>query len=276
MTPTERHAPSAFKDFEHAGWQAVSDRYHASFRSLTTQSVPAVVETVGAASGKRLLDLCCGPGYVAAAAARSGADVLGVDFSSSMIDTARRENPALDFRAGDAESLDCADAEFDCVVINYGLLHLARPEHALAEAHRVLRPGGRLACTVWAPAQRAVAFELVLGAIRDHGRTRVDLPEGPDFFRYSDPEACRVSFAEAGFTDVRVRELPQTWRLRDAGELFDAMTDATVRTGGLLRAQDEAALAAIRAAVVERAHAYRNRDGIAIPMPAVLTVAVKP
>src|SRR5207302_5786133 len=122
---------------------------------------------------------------VSAAAAARSADVTGLDFSSAMIAEARRRHPAIEFSEGDAEALPFDASAFDAVVMNFGLLHLARPDTAIAEAHRVLRPGGRYALTVWAPPEQAVGFGMTLRAIQEHGNPNVGLPEGPPFFRFS-------------------------------------------------------------------------------------------
>src|SRR6516162_6555136 len=100
----------------------------------------------------------------------------------------RRRNPSLTFEDGDAERLPFGDGTFDAVVMNFGMLHLARPERAIAEAHRVLVPGGRYAFTVWAGPDQAVGFGMVLRAIEGHGRTDIRLPEGPPFFQFSNPD----------------------------------------------------------------------------------------
>ena len=116
-----------------------------------------------------------------------------------MLAEARRHHPAIDFQAGDAEALPFPDASFDAVVMSFGLLHLGRPDQALAEAHRVLRPGGRIGFTVWARPEEAVAFGIVLRAIERHGRLDVPLPPGPPFFRFSDPEESRRVLLGLGF-----------------------------------------------------------------------------
>src|SRR5204863_7567523 len=110
------------------------------------------------------------------------------DFSSAMIAAAARRHHDIVFREGDAEALPFDGDTFDAVVMNFGLLHLARPAKAIAEAARVLRPGGRYAFTVWAGPDQAVGFGMVLKAIEQFGRLDVDLPEGPAFFRFSNPD----------------------------------------------------------------------------------------
>jgi SAM-dependent methyltransferase len=159
--------------------------------------------------------------------------------------------------------------------MNFGLLHLARPDQALGEAHRVLRPGGRLAFTVWARPDEAVAFGIVLREIERHGRLDVPLPPGPPFFRFSDPAEGRRVLGELGFESPHVVTVPQVWRLQSPDALFLVMRDGTVRTAGLLRAQTPAAQEAIRADVREAVRSYESAGTIELPMPAVLTSATK-
>src|SRR5206468_3522480 len=105
-----------------------------------------------------------------------------------------------------------------------------RPEAAIAEAARVLSPGGRYAFTVWAAPDQAVGFGIVLRAIERFGRLDVDLPEGPPFFRFSLAEECRVALTRAGFVDVGVRVLPLSWSLASGEDLYNAIARGGARS----------------------------------------------
>jgi ubiquinone/menaquinone biosynthesis C-methylase UbiE len=275
LASPQSYDPEGFNSYERSGWEVVPVAYREGFGSLTIQAIEPLLDAVGAGPGVRLLDVACGPGWVSAAAAGRGASVVGVDMSSAMLAEARRLHPGLELQVGDAESLPFPDRSFDAVVMNFGLLHVGRPEQALTEAHRVLRPGGRFAFTVWAVPEQSVGFALTLRAVEAHGRLDVGLPAGPPFFRFSDPEEARRTLATAGFESPRVSTLPQVWQLPAAGALFDIMVEGTVRTRALLRAQSPAALAAIRAAMTEGARAYAKDGHIELPMPAILAVATK-
>jgi hypothetical protein len=109
-----------------------------------------------------------------------------------------------------------------------------------------------------------------------HGTTNVGLPDGPPFFRFSDPAESTRVLAAAGFSDIKVRTLPLIWRLPSADALFDAAVHGGVRTSAVLRAQTPQALAAVRAAVLSDLRGYADGDGIAVPMPVVLASAKKP
>ena len=267
---------SAFHAFERAGWESIPQAYQDAFGTLTTQAVGPLLDAARVGPGVRVLDVATGPGYVAGAAARRGAGVVGVDFSAAMLAEARRQHPSIEFQPGNAEALPFPDTTFDAVVMSFGLLHLGRPDQALAEAHRVLRPGGRIGFTVWARPEEAVAFGIVLRAVERHGRLDVPLPPGPPFFRFSDPaEASRV-LVGLGFKAPEITVVPQVWRLASGDALFEVMRDGTVRTAGILRAQTPEAQHAIRAEIREAVLLYRRGDGIELPMPAVLSSAVKP
>ena len=261
---------TSFREFEHARWQEAVETYAGFWAGLTRQAVPPLLDALRVTPESRLLDVSCGTGPVAAAAASVGASVAGVDFSSEMLSRARSLHPTLDFRLGDAEELDFPDESFDAVAINFGMLHFQHPERALVQACRVLRPGGRVAYTVWAPPDQSRAFEVVYGSIRDHGTLEVPLPPGPPFFRFSDPEESRRILRETGFREPRIESIPLTWRLPSKAVLLRAFEEGTARTGPTLLAQRSEDLVRIRNAIVERAAAYEIDGGLEVPMVAVL------
>jgi SAM-dependent methyltransferase len=271
-SPSTAHS-EAFSAFEQAGWERAAVPYAAFWDSLTRQAVEPLLDAVGAAPGARLLDVACGPGSLAAAAARRGAVAVGVDFSAAMVAAARNRFPSVEYRQGNAEALPFPDERFDAVAMNFGLLHLAQPEQALREARRVLRPGGRVGFTVWCRPEEAVGLALVLDAVRAHGNPTAPLPPGPPFFRYSDPSESQRALLGAGFARPEVTRVPLFWRLPSPDALFDAMYHGSVRMAGLLRAQVPTALQAIRAALRGAAAAYMRDGTVELPMPAVLVCA---
>jgi SAM-dependent methyltransferase len=268
--------PAAFWRFELGGWDYAAGAYADHWLSLTRQAIPDLLDAANVGPGTRVLDVASGPGIVAQAVAERGARVLGVDFSLNMVGLARAAYPDLEFISGDAERLPVRPESLDAVVMNFGMLHLGRPERAVAEAFGALQSGGRFAFTVWAPPDQALLFGAILESIQEHGDTQITLPVGPPFFRFSDPEIARQLVANAGFTESRVEPLPLVWRAASPGLLFDAMLHGTARTGGLLRRQAADDLELIRAAVIERLEPFADGDGVSLPMTASLTSARKP
>ncbi|MGH6961237.1 MAG: class I SAM-dependent methyltransferase, partial [Dongiaceae bacterium] len=150
MAQASADETAAFRAAELAGWQAKVAAYDRYLSPLTTEIGERLLDAAGVGRSSRVLDIACGPGRTTAAAAGRNASVVGVDFSERMIAYAASLFPAIEFRVADAESLPFADAEFDAVVVNFGVLHFSRPDCALVEACRVLRPGARLAFSLWA------------------------------------------------------------------------------------------------------------------------------
>ena len=95
--------------------------------------------------GDRVLDACCGTGDLAIMAARAGATVVGLDFSTEMLARARRKAPELEWLEGDLLELPFEDESFDAATVGFGVRNVADLGCALAELHRVLRPGGLVA-----------------------------------------------------------------------------------------------------------------------------------
>ena len=270
--------PESFARLEIEGWQRVARRYDAAWGDLTRSFVPHLLEAAQAARGDRLLDVACGPGYVAVAARSLGAVPVGVDVSGEMIRVARLRNPEIEFVAGDAQALEFDNGSFDVVTIGFGLPHLPRPSAALEEARRVLKPGGRLAFTVWAAPQDNPAARIVDEAIKAHANLEVGLPPGPDFFRYADEAACREGLAVCGFEPATVtfKTVTETWRVPSAGTVFSSERDAGVRTAALLAAQTPEVLSRIEAQMIAAVQAFAAPGGFAIPCVARVVGAKAP
>ncbi len=95
-----------FSEFEHKGWQRVAGKYESAWGDLTRPFIPYLLKAVEVQAGIPLLDVACGPGYVAEAARLMGAEPTGVDFSGEMIRIAQKRIPEIHFHEGDAQTLD--------------------------------------------------------------------------------------------------------------------------------------------------------------------------
>ena len=265
-----------FREFELQGWQKVANRYHDTFAGVTIQCIDALLDLAAVATGSRTLDIACGPGYAAGRVAARGADACGVDFSAEMVAEAQRRYPAAKFQEGDAENLSFSDNEFDAVTMNFGMLHLARPDRATAEAFRVLKAGGRFAFSVWQAPEKTIAFGVVLSSIQKHGDMNVQIPAGPPFFRFSDPNESTAMMKAAGFRDIRHQTVAQTWTLPSVETLFDIMMNASVRNAAMLHAQKPEVLGAIREEMREASRHYLTGGVVQFPMPAILCAGTRP
>lgn len=273
---------AGFKAFEKAGWEKLADSYYEVTHASTAKAAEALLDAVGcvgdAAKAVRLLDVASGPGYAAGLAAERGAQAEGVDFARAMAAKAQSLFPKAKFWEGDAEDLPYPNATFEAVVCAFGLLHFADPDKAIAEAWRVLKPGGKYAFTVWRPAEEVETFKIFRGAIAEHGSLEVPLPEGPPMFRFGDEAEARRGLETAGFQDVDVSRVVIR-RQTTPEALLANLTKATVRTRALFDAQAASAKPKIEAEIVARATTMMNERGgdgvLELEMPAVLASGTK-
>jgi SAM-dependent methyltransferase len=121
------------------------------------ESGEALVESLDITPGLEVLDLGCGDGTTAVPAATRGADVLGVDIASNLVEAGNKRAKALGltncrFQEGDASDLhELDDDSFDLVVSIFGAMFAPRPFDVAKEMVRVTRPGGRIVMGNWIP-----------------------------------------------------------------------------------------------------------------------------
>ena len=121
------------------------------------ESGEALVKGLGITKGLKVLDLGCGDGTTALPAAKVGADVLGVDIASNLVEAGnkRAKEQGLancKFQEGDASNLhELKDHAFDLVVSIFGAMFAPKPFDVAKEMVRVTRPGGRIVMGNWIP-----------------------------------------------------------------------------------------------------------------------------
>lgn len=116
--------------------------------------MPVALEAVELARvepGDRVLDVACGTGNGAVAAAERGAEAVGVDSEPALLELARTRAPATTWVEGQAESLPFEDGEFTVVLSLFGVMYAPDHERAAAELIRVTAPRGRIVLAAWTP-----------------------------------------------------------------------------------------------------------------------------
>jgi SAM-dependent methyltransferase len=115
----------------------------------------ALCEAVDLRAGSRVLDVACGAGNTALAAARRFAEVVGVDYVPALLargrERAAAERLPVAFQEGDAEALPFPDASFDIVLSTFGVMFAPHHAKSAQEMLRVVRPGGRIGLANWTP-----------------------------------------------------------------------------------------------------------------------------
>lgn len=260
-----------FKSLEHQGWNERAATYDMYTARFTCYGIEPLLDAARIALGHRVLDVCCGTGLVAQAACARGARVTGIDISADMIATAKAKGLACEFQVGDAEVLPFTDQAFDVVVCNFGLFHLSEPDRAIAEAARVLRPGGIYAFTTWRGPDVSALFRLVPEAIQAHGKVDVGLPPAPPPFRLADRREAARTMSGAGFSDISFVDVEASFECKST-EVIDFLAKSTVRLTMVLQAQSPDVRPAIERAIRDKLSSFAAGDTLRVPLPALLVV----
>jgi len=264
----------SFRDAELGGWTARAASYDELFAPVTNQIICPMVAALGPLVGKRVLDVCCGPGHLAAAMAKKGATVEGIDFAATMIAKARENYPDLRFREADAEALPYDNGAFDDVACAFGVMHFDRPDVAIAEAFRVLQPGGRYVFTQWG--MEDDVLNIVGAALAEHAAPAAGLPQAPPPRRFSDPVECRRVLEATGFAQVVEQRVEVTWKAERPEALLDLIYAGAVRVAMVLEAQPSQQRERIHEAILASVRSRAVGNTFVIRRPVVLASGIKP
>lgn len=191
-----------------------AEEMEAIARSYQELLVPAMFEDCAARildvarprSGDRVLDVACGTGVLARAAADrmgQGGSVVGLDMNPGMLSVAEELAPELDWRQGTAEDLPFDAGSFDLVACQLSLMFFEDRRAAIREMLRVLKPGGRLVVTVFGSLESIPAYERMIEVYDAVSDGQVgEFLRAP--FALSDTDELRTLFAEGGLTSPHV------------------------------------------------------------------------
>jgi SAM-dependent methyltransferase len=187
-------------------------------------------------------------------AADRGAAVSGFDAAGALLAVARRRVPGGDFRLADLEEVPFADASFDVVTGFNSFQFAGNPVRALAEARRVVRPGGCVAVMTWGDpdGMEAAAIVGALGPLMP-----APPPGAPGPFALSDEGRLRALAADAGLTAEEVVDVDSPWSYPDEETALRGLSSAGVAARAAALSGAEAVRAAYRAAIAP----FRRADG---------------
>jgi demethylmenaquinone methyltransferase/2-methoxy-6-polyprenyl-1,4-benzoquinol methylase len=175
-----------------------------------------VTSIIAPTAGMEILDMAAGPGASSEPLAKAGAKVTSADFSHGMLDAGRRQRPYLNFQWADALNLPFGDNSFDLYTISFGLRNTHKTEKALAEALRVVRPGGRLVIVefstpTWRPF-RTIYTNYLMGSLPWIARKTSSNPDAYVYLAESikawpNQEQLSAIIASVGWSDIAVTNL---------------------------------------------------------------------
>lgn len=251
-----------------ASWAARSGawaRWADTMAEIADRFNQPLMDAAGLGPGHRVLDLASGVGEPAISAARRVAPtgrVTATDLVPAMIAALEARAAAagianLETRLADMEALPFDDGGFDRVICRFGIMFSPRPDRAMAEARRVLKPGGRAAFLVWGPIEDNTLFHVVHGVIEEV------LAESPFSahltpFRYGEPGALAAVMRAGGFAGVEERSIH--FAPRPPADLRFWQQNVEMSLGATYDTLPEATREAMEAEIARRFAAYLDGD----------------
>lgn len=268
-------------------WDAMAPGWEAGRGDLWAFSRPVsewLIERAGPRAGETLLDVAAGvgeTGLLAAPRVGEAGRVLVTDFAPQMVAAARRRGAELgvtnaEFRELDAERMALEASSVDAVVCRWGYMLMPDPAAAFAETYRVLRPGGRLAFSVFGAAERNPWAALVGRILVGEGHIPPPAPGAPGIFALSDPQRVRALVADAGFAPPEVAEMALTWPFPSADAYWWFLTEMAGAVSPILRGLSPDAQRTVRGRLGELAQAFESTGHYAFPALCLNVATRKP
>lgn len=192
------------------GWDRAAEHYERTWADQLRPAQERLLELAALEPGEEVLDVACGTGLVSfpvAEAVGTEGRIVATDLSEEMVRLVRQEGDRrglewLEAERAGAERLPFDDASFDVVLCSLGLMYVPDPPVALAEAFRVLRPGGRFVAAVWGP-RKACGWAEIFPIVD----ARVTTEVCPLFFQLGTGGSLEAGLEDAGFRELRADRL---------------------------------------------------------------------
>ncbi len=279
--------PVRYKTTTRAQWESAAEPWHRWGPLLEAWLGPAtetMFDMAGIQTGSRVLDVAAGAGGQSIAAARrvgESGHVLATDLSPTILEYAAglaREQGLVNVatREIDGERLDQLDAgSFDAVISRVGMIYFPDQQKALAGMQHALRPGGKVAAMVYAPADVNGFFSVPVSIIRRRAALPPPLAGQPGPFSLGGDGVLEQAFTRAGFVDVESRVIDAPVRLGTAAEClrFEKESFGALHQmlGGLSDEEKEAAWTEIE----QELGKFQTEDGFVGPCQLVVAVGTK-
>jgi SAM-dependent methyltransferase len=242
-----------------------------------------MVDRLGIAADQQHLDVASGTGEPGLTVARraSGGRVMLTDLSEDMLAVASRRAAAegltnVETRVCSADDLPFDDGTFDSVSVRFGFMFFPDLPAATAEVVRVLRPGGRLAASVWIDPAANPWTSIVMQSVGAEVELPAPDPDGPSMYRCAAPGSVRSLFEGAGLVDVADWDVDLDLVTQSAEEYWDMASEHMSLAAAALRQVDEPTRDRIRARAIDEVTAYERDGRLHVPGRARCTIGTKP
>jgi SAM-dependent methyltransferase len=273
-----------YRRTSHEVWEAMApgwERWRAQLAEALTPVREWLIRALGPKPGQTVLELGAGTGetgFEAAAIVADDGRLISTDFSPEMVEVARRRGSELglgnvDYRVIDAERIELDSGSVDGVLCQSTYMLAGDPAAALAETRRVLRPGGRLALSVWGGPERNPWASIGGMILVERGHMPPPEPEAPGVFSMASEERTRALLDAAGFRSVRTDEVPVRFGFRDLDDYEQWVIDVAGPFAMLVRGLPEDEREVLRTRLREAFVPFATDSGYELPGVALCAVA---
>ena len=268
--------PEVARQRSRATWDAVATGWYTQREEIWESSRPVsewMIRRLDPQPGDTVLELAAGVGDTGLRAAhwvgRSGRLII-TDSAPEMVAAARRRAEEMgvenaEVRTLDAERMDLKTNSVDGVLCRWGYMLMIDPAAALAETRRVLRPGGRLAFSVWAARERNPALSLAGTVLVELGHIPPPDPEAPGPFSMANMARIRELVVAAGFAEPEIEEVSFHRRFASQDAYWRFLIETSATTSPVLRALPTGAQDKFRQRVHEVARPFHSGEGYDFP-----------
>lgn len=240
-----------FKIGQRNSWDNVAvgwNKWWKTFEKGAQKVSNKLVELAEIKPGQRVLDIATGIGEPAITAARTVGDkghVIATDISTQMLAIGRERTIAqglqnmIEFREGDAESVDLPNSSFEAVLSRWGLMFLPNLRMALDNIQKSLINGGRLAAAVWGEPDKVPFINLPMTFVREQLQLPPPPPGIPGPFSLADVDAFKNSLLESGFGDIHHENIDATFEYDSAEDYVRFIQDIAAPVNMMLANETE-------------------------------------
>jgi SAM-dependent methyltransferase len=280
--------PEAERAASRERWESVAEGWESGADAFYDGALPVshwMVDRLQPQPGQTILELAAGRGdvgFLAAELLHPGGKLISSDGAEAMVEAARRRAEQLnihnvEFKPIDLEWIDAKLATIDGILCRFGYMLCVDPEHALREARRVLRPGGKLVIAVWDVPEANPWLSSFPAAARDIGMAPPADPDAPGPFSLSGvggSGSVSELLQDAGFDTPIVEPIDLTFRAPTLDALWETQRAMSSNMRRLLEGLSPADHYQLRDAAEERWAPYVTADGtVSIPGRALGVVA---
>jgi ubiquinone/menaquinone biosynthesis C-methylase UbiE len=262
-----------YKEAERHSWDSVANNWQKWWKTIeigAEQVSRRLIELAEIKPGSRVLDIATGIGEPAITAANqvgNNGHVLATDISAQMLSVAKQRAISLglqnviDFKEGDAETIDLPTSTFDAVLCRWGMTLFLDFDTGLFNIYRTLVGGGRFAAAVWSSADKVPVLAIAANTVLTETKSPLPTsPKVPGPFSLSDENMLKNSIIKSGFTDVSVERINVTFEFDSAETYTSCILETSASLHALLTNKTQERRKEISKAVTEAALKYRENN----------------